>query len=242
MSDLSEILYKELKEFSLTNEKEYIRFHIKRFSAIIGYLAKEFPGRDCRILDIGSYGGHLLIGLRQKGYKNLCGADMPEINRIIRKRLEKYGFGHYDIDLRSLPSDIPGRSFDLIVFSETLEHLDFHPLYVFKEFSRLLKPGGKILITTPNLTRLNNCLKLLGGRSIHQDLALPYTSGTHYREYTAAEVAYLLERTGLSISRTKYIDFHYPDENALLAALNSVAGKIRKSWLPNYIITGEKIG
>jgi len=46
-------------------------------------------------------------------------------------------------------SDLPGASFDFIVSVEVLEHVEQDELFV-KEVSRVLKPGGVFLMTTPN--------------------------------------------------------------------------------------------
>lgn len=43
---------------------------------------------------------------------------------------------------------LPAQSLDAIVCTEVLEHV-VHPMEVLGEFSRLLKPGGKLLLTTP---------------------------------------------------------------------------------------------
>lgn len=52
------------------------------------------------------------------------------------------------VDLnKSLP--FSDNSFDLIFCSEVLEHL-IDPFFTVKEFNRILKPSGKIIITTPN--------------------------------------------------------------------------------------------
>ena len=48
---------------------------------------------------------------------------------------------------RALP--FPDRSFDLIWCSEVLEHL-VNPAFSSREFRRVLKPGGHLILTTPN--------------------------------------------------------------------------------------------
>ena len=50
-------------------------------------------------------------------------------------------------DLDRLP--FPDCSFDTVISRSVVEHLE-HPDHVFAEFSRVLKPGGKVIISTPN--------------------------------------------------------------------------------------------
>lgn len=59
-----------------------------------------------------------------------------------------------------------------------------------------MKTDGRLIITTPNLVRLNNRIKLLIGKSINYDISINYEYGAHYREYTASEIIYLLETSG----------------------------------------------
>jgi len=50
-------------------------------------------------------------------------------------------------DLSRLP--FPAESFDMVISRSVVEHLD-DPVQVFREFSRVLRPGGKVVIITPN--------------------------------------------------------------------------------------------
>ena len=58
----------------------------------------------------------------------------------------RYGQIDYVCDIASIP--VPDASFDAILCSEVLEHLP-EPIKVIREFARILKPGGKIIITAP---------------------------------------------------------------------------------------------
>ena len=44
---------------------------------------------------------------------------------------------------------IPDSSFDVVISSECIEHVP-HPEKALREMARVLKPGGFILVTTPN--------------------------------------------------------------------------------------------
>jgi SAM-dependent methyltransferase len=60
----------------------------------------------------------------------------------------EFDYGTLDIvsDITSIPE--PDESFDAILCVEVLEHLP-NPVLAIKEFSRLLKPGGHLIITAP---------------------------------------------------------------------------------------------
>jgi 2-polyprenyl-3-methyl-5-hydroxy-6-metoxy-1,4-benzoquinol methylase len=58
------------------------------------------------------------------------------------------------------PLSIADRSFDSIISTEVIEHLE-NPRATFREFGRLLRPGGQLLLTTPNQESIRSLLSLL---------------------------------------------------------------------------------
>jgi hypothetical protein len=96
--------------------------------------------------------------------------------------------------------------FDAVISMAVVEHIPHTP----REFLRMLAshvhPDGLLAIDTPNIARFWNRRRLSEGLSIHQDLPtqfycdIPYEG--HHREYTAAEVAWILEQIGCRDVRT----------------------------------------
>jgi SAM-dependent methyltransferase len=96
-------------------------------------------------------------------------------------------------------------SIDCAVFSEVIEHLN--PYYVnhtLAEINRILKMGGKLIVTTPNIASLFRRLKLLLGKQPVYRL--------HVKEYTKYEVEELLRNSGFKILESFYSevnDLHF---------------------------------
>ena len=93
---------------------------------------------------------------------------------------------------------------------ETLEHLNFNPVPVLLEINRVLKKGGTLYISLPNLSSLVNRAKLLCGQSIHNPIADFFAQlsikdnmivGLHWREYTCGEVKALLGNLGFALEK-----------------------------------------
>lgn len=86
-------------------------------------------------------------------------------------------YPQYTFICRSIPplTDFADNTFDTVVSQQVIEHLEDDNLYV-KEVYRVLKPGGKFILTTPN--RLLSLTR----------------NPWHVREYTAAELESLLAR------------------------------------------------
>ncbi len=91
---------------------------------------------------------------------------------------------------------IADASFDVIVFCEVLEHMTNDPMHALREIARVLKPGGLLVLTTPNVARIENVIALLEGRNIYDPYSGYGPYGRHNREYTRDELHRLLAYCG----------------------------------------------
>jgi 2-polyprenyl-3-methyl-5-hydroxy-6-metoxy-1,4-benzoquinol methylase len=71
------------------------------------------------------------------------------------------------------PLPVPDETFDGIVSTEVVEHLE-NPRAVFREFHRVLQPGGWLVLTTPNQESLRSLASLLLGRHFAAFLGTSY--------------------------------------------------------------------
>ncbi|MAS82682.1 MAG: hypothetical protein CMF45_08335 [Legionellales bacterium] len=102
---------------------------------------------------------------------------------------KSYGINLYQWDLNEpLNNRELHGLFDCVIFLETLEHLNRWPEKVLADIHKLLKPQGTLLLSTPNLVRASNRLRMLLGRPPNNPFK--YTSGGehHVREYTLGEL------------------------------------------------------
>lgn len=102
-------------------------------------------------------------------------------------------------------------SHDVVILSEVLEHLRIGPLLGLLEVWRVLAPGGRLVLTTPNVARLSNVARLLAGRNILEPLPddgseWPHITDAvaHIREYTMREVVELVQRAGFSVVERRF--------------------------------------
>jgi SAM-dependent methyltransferase len=87
-------------------------------------------------------------------------------------------------------------SFDVVLFCEIVEHLLMDPLHALREINRVLRPGGALVMTTPNVARLGNALALVDGRNVQDRYSGYGPYGRHNREYTRHELVHLLRFAG----------------------------------------------
>lgn len=105
------------------------------------YLPAEKRGN---LLEIGCGGGRMLQAMQSKGWQ-VSGLDFDQ--DAVSNAQEK-GLNVHHGDLLSL--DLPASSFDAVVMSHVIEHLP-DPLAVLQRSFELLKPGGQLVIITPNI-------------------------------------------------------------------------------------------
>lgn len=102
-----------------------------------------------RILDIGCGGGFFLNAVREI-FDKLYGLEISsELAEFVKKK--------WDIDVHIgniLNIDFPKNYFDIITLYDVLEHM-FHPDELLREIHRILKPGGVVVVSTPNVNGLS---------------------------------------------------------------------------------------
>ncbi len=126
------------------------------------------------------------------------GLHMPELGWGNPKGLQMV-----EGDLTCLPPIPSLGQFDLVLCSEVIEHVQGNPIGAYAALRPFVRPGGRLIVTTPNLARLFNRVKLLLGRTplelIH---TVPWAG--HFREYTRAEVVSHLTRAGFTVEKAEY--------------------------------------
>lgn len=119
-----------------------------------GYLNRCADLIDCEnhesnILEVGCGDGRFLGLLQERGFKKLHGSDYSESGvGFARLFLPSVEFSVADAT-ENLPYE--NGFFDVIFLIETLEHIQLEKVpRIFSEIARVLKPGGKMIITVPS--------------------------------------------------------------------------------------------
>lgn len=152
-----------------------------------------------------------------KNYKNanVIGTDVVDcmINEEDIKFFNKNGKWNF---VRLEPEkELPfeSNSFDLVFSTDVIEHVE-NPMFFLKEQFQALKPGGGIIVGTPNLFRPVNIAKALAGKlnfpkKINNEKL--YTSSHHLQEFDEWNLRGMLKEAGFEKIEFKYsyFGFHF---------------------------------
>lgn len=145
------------------------------------------PGTS--VLDLGCNTG-MLGRLLAKKKVTIDGVD---INPKVLKRAQPYYRHLYQKDL-SQKLNLKGK-YDYVVMSDILEHLA-QPCLLIKESRKLLKKDGHLIVSLPNIARLEIRLKFLLG---HFDYLPGILSPDHLRHFTFKSGRQLIENGGFQV-------------------------------------------
>lgn len=159
--------------------------------------------RGARVCEIGPAGLGLVLH-RELGVQ----VDAYDIQPWFKPVYDAFGIPWREVDLNR-----PGASFagpyDLILLCEVIEHLARWPADVLAELRAALRLGGTLFLTTPNLHRLSNRIRMVAGRRLFADFVPEALFMAHVREYTPEELTFLLRRAGFATVECRYAS--YPD-------------------------------
>jgi len=95
----------------------------------------------------------------------------------------------------------PDEHFDVALCCELIEHLIDDPMNMLVELNRIVKWGGLVILTTPNITSAFSIQQALACRNPNIDSLYnrKNPAESHFREYTPYDVCAVLEAAGFKV-------------------------------------------
>lgn len=185
-------------ELESKEEYSYFLIHQVRYEFILERIAAISHGKKLTILDIGCFPYHIGKALELMGHTvyGIASHHEPVKNKKVTVlNIEKDYFPYQD------------NFFDVVLCNEVIEHLPQSPVFALEQMNKVTKKGGYCMVTTPNIARSINRVKLLLGKSIMYPLPVYFENGgkgntiyhRHNREYTLSELEYLFISTSWTV-------------------------------------------
>lgn len=200
---------KEIQLWTDASPGSYVDTHLTRLGRTIEITP---PGTSQqRILEMGAY-LHITPALQyQLGYGEVRGCYYGEAGKSDHKKVTSSDGRIFecDVDLFDAERDhfpYADEWFDTVLCCELLEHLPSDPMHMMSEINRILKPGGHLVLTTPNIASLRAIHAILNGYhpgffpAYLKPSALEKGDSRHNREYAAREAYLLLHYSGFEIT------------------------------------------
>ena len=191
----------------------YQRQHRTRLVADLAVIERHVAPR-ARVLECGAVPLLATGALVELGYE-VSAVDIAP--RRFASAIARLGLDVRRCNIETERTPFADRTFDAVVFNELFEHLRINPIVTLEEVRRVLKVGGTLLLSTPNLRSLRGIRNLLLRNQGHAASAGVYRQYEklealghmgHVREYTSREVADFLTRVGFSVDKIIYRGGH----------------------------------
>lgn len=220
--------------------ERYAARHRERLAHDLGLVCGRLE-KAAYVLEVGAVPLLFTVALAERGFE-VEGLDVaPErFARAIadlRLRVERC-----DVEREPIPRD--DGAFDAVVFHEIFEHLRIDPISTLGEVRRVLRPGGVLFLSTPNLRSFRGLRQLLvhgRGHTVsggvfeqYEKLATLGHMG-HVREYTVREVEEFLDRIGFRVEAVVF-------RGGYGRGLVGLAERLFPSWRPFFSVIAARDG
>ena len=157
------------------------------------------------ILDVGCAQGTLALMLAERGHRVTAVDLRPEFLVYAETR---HTHGEIRFVAANVLQDELSGLFDLVYANQIIEHL-VYPDQLLQKLKKLLKPGGRLVITTPNGSYLKNNLpsyKELGNPKDWEHLQFTADGDGHFYAYLREELVEIFKRSGLAQVQARFFE------------------------------------
>ncbi len=176
------------------------------------------------VLDVGCAEGYLARELKARGAAAVVGVEGDErAAQAARRWCDEVVAG--DVEDPAVRAQVGG-PFDRVLFGDVLEHLR-DPAAVLRWSATLLRPGGRAVVSLPNIAHWTARRQLVRGRFPRDDHGL--FDRTHLRFFTRATARVLVEDAGMAVVEEAFAPAPLPLESRV-PALSRLGPPLVRRW------------
>ncbi|MBI1759821.1 MAG: glycosyltransferase [Acidobacteria bacterium] len=229
------------------NASDYIRVHARRLLRTVELVPKGSASQ--RALELSSY-LHLPLLLRHYGgygelaVTNWWKGETREQQQTVRhaETGETLSLPMHNVNVERDRLPFPDNHFDVALCCELIEHLQEDPVHMLAELHRVVKWGGLVIVTTPNIASAFSVREALAGRTpnIYSLYNRQSVGDRHAREYTPGDVQAALEAAGFKAVRLFTENVWHETEEDFLRWLDATTEVQRELRGDNIYAVGRK--
>ncbi len=202
LSQLGHGRYNRQKSCGVMRCGAVMRSDAGRYDSVVDLSAKNtshaqlvlLTGRNKKVLEIGPATGYVTEVLRSRGCEVTAIEMDPGAAEIAAEFCERIIVG--DVEQIDFPQTFRDEQFDVVMFGDVLEHL-VDPRGILEKVRPLLRAGGYVVASIPNVAHGSIRLMLLDGKFAYSDKGL--LDHTHLRFFTKRGIEGLFEEAGYRI-------------------------------------------
>lgn len=185
----------------IAKEDSYHKTHKRRMARTVQVITDQKP--KGKLLELGT-GSLVPLALRKlvpslEVHVTDFDLDLPKSGtKVLEMQGQTLEVPCYRVDLETMPLPIEDGTFDTVICCEVLEHMEVDPMFMMSEINRVLRPGGTLILTTPNITSSRNISKML--RCIDPYFYMQYRHKPalyrHNYEYSVYSLMHVLKGAG----------------------------------------------
>jgi 2-polyprenyl-3-methyl-5-hydroxy-6-metoxy-1,4-benzoquinol methylase len=195
--------------------RSYLRMNVVRVVRLVELLRRRGVGSG-EVLEVGAWFGSFALALRRLGYDVIAcdryasyGQAFDSYIRLLRGEGVRIVSTTREGELEQIAA--LGR-FDVVLAAAVIEHVPHTPRHLLETLFGAVRPGGVLVLDTPNVARYWNRQALGRGETIFQPLEDQYSSEPpwegHHREYVARELKWMLAHVGCEDVEVGFLDYN----------------------------------
>ncbi len=195
-----------------TAAREYLMQHLSRLVTTLELLPE--GGQNRSVLEMGCYLQITPALHWSKHYGEIRGCYFGPIGDVAHRSVRSVDGRVFECDVDAFDAErdhypYADNTFDVVLCTELFEHLGYDPMHCLFEIHRILKPGGHLLLSTPNACSLRAIAAILGQYhpgffpSFMRPTATGEVDPRHHREYAPREVKMALVDAGFEVEQLR---------------------------------------
>lgn len=218
---------------------QYYRNEKERYWRSLEYLCRFVPTAPARTLEIG--GGQLAL-LCKKLFGDDC--TVADISENYLAPILKAGIPFFTFNLMDNVTAPVGKPFNVVILLEVIEHIPLPGYVVAERIKALLEPGGLFFLTTPNLFRIRNVIRMVCGIEFLDPFMLPVPGQNlgHQLEYSARHLNWQLRRAGMEVVMIKHDSLGRTGHSAKARVARTLLAplELRRTWRDGLVALARK--